>query len=107
VASGEKPLAQLIAETKRGLLVSRFWYIRPVDQRRTIVTGMTRDGTFLIEDGKLVRGVRNMRFNQSILDALSDVEFARDQARTGGFSYRIVTPAAKLQTFHFTSTTDF
>ncbi len=107
IASGEKPLAQLVAETERGLLVSRFWYIRPVDQRRTIVTGMTRDGTFLIEDGKLVRGVRNMRFNESILGALSRVEFAAHQVRTGGYAYGVVTPAAKIEAFHFTSGTEF
>ncbi len=107
VAQGSKPLAQLISETKRGLLISRFWYIRPVDQRKTIVTGMTRDGTFLIEDGKLTRGVRNLRFNQSILEALNSVEFSNHQARTGGYSYNMVTPAAKLGSFHFTSTTDF
>lgn len=107
VAAGTKSLGQLIAETERGLLVSRFWYIRPVDQRRTIVTGMTRDGTFLIENGALVRGVRNMRFNQSILAALAAAEFADRQARTGGYAYAIVTPAVKIEGFHFTSGTDF
>jgi predicted Zn-dependent protease len=104
---GTKPLEQLIAETKRGLLVSRLWYIRPVDKRRTIVTGMTRDGTFLIEDGKVTRGVRNMRFNQSILDSLRAAEFSSAPERTVSFNYSIVTPAAKVAGFHFTSTTDF
>jgi predicted Zn-dependent protease len=107
VASGEKSLERLIAETARGLLISRFWYIRPVDHRRTIVTGMTRDGTFLIENGALVGGVRNLRFNQSILAALSSVEFSDRQVRSGGYSYRVVTPAAKIESFAFTSTTDF
>ena len=104
---GAKSLEQLIAETKRGLLVSRLWYIRPVDRRRTIVTGMTRDGTFLIEDGKVTRGVRNMRFNQSILETLRAAEFSSAPARTVSFNYSIVTPAAKVAGFHFTSTTDF
>ena len=107
VEPGTKSVEQLIAETKRGLLVSRFWYIRPVDQRKTIVTGMTRDGTFLIENGKLAGGVRNMRFNQSILEALAHCEFANAQARTGGYSYSIVVPAAKIDGFRFTSLTDF
>jgi predicted Zn-dependent protease len=107
VAAGTKPLAQLIAETKRGILVSRFWYIRTVDMRKTIVTGMTRDGTFLIENGEVVRGVRNMRFNQSILAALANVEFSSEPARSVSYSYSNVIPAAKIEGFRFTSSTAF
>jgi predicted Zn-dependent protease len=107
VSGGEKSLEQLIAQTPRGLLITRFWYIRPVDQRRTIVTGMTRDGTFEIENGTIKRGVKNLRFNQSILEALSAAEFASTQARTGGYSYDAVVPAVKIPSFTFTSTTDF
>jgi predicted Zn-dependent protease len=107
VDPGTKPIAQLIAETKRGLLISRFWYIRPVDLRQTIVTGMTRDGTFLIENGKIAGGVRNLRFNQSILGALAKVEFASELARSTNYSYSIVVPAAKIERFKFTSLTDF
>ncbi|HXP93897.1 MAG TPA: TldD/PmbA family protein [Candidatus Binatia bacterium] len=107
VEAGSKSVEQLIAQTKRGLLISRFWYIRTVDQRKTIVTGMTRDGTFLIEDGELRGGVRNMRFNQSIIEALAGCEFSDTQARTGGYSYSIVVPAAKIERFCFTSLTDF
>jgi predicted Zn-dependent protease len=107
VAAGARSLDELIAQTPRGLLVSRFWYIRPVDQRKTIVTGMTRDGTFLIEDGRVTHGVRNMRFNQSILGALANVEFANEQYRTGGYDYSLVTPAAKIAAFRFSSVTAF
>ncbi len=107
VEPGEKSLDRLIAETERGLLVTRFWYIRPVDQRRTIVTGMTRDGTFLIEGGRITSGVRNLRFNQSIIDALAQCEFSDRQERTGGYSYDSVVPAVKIPAFHFTSGTDF
>jgi predicted Zn-dependent protease len=107
VASGKKSIDELIAQTPRGLLISRFWYIRPVDQRKTIVTGMTRDGTFLIENGRITRGVRNMRFNQSILAALGDIELAREQHRTGGYDYALVTPAAKIAAFRFSSVTAF
>ena len=107
VAPGTASSDELIASTKRGLLVSRFWYIRIVDQKRAIVTGMTRDGTFLIEDGKIVGGVHNLRFNQSIVDALKSVRFSSDQRRTGGYSYGIVTPAARIEKFTFTSTTEF
>ncbi len=107
VAGGSKPLEQLIAETARGLLVTRLWYVRPVDRKRVIVTGMTRDGTFLVENGRITHGVRNLRFNTSILDALRACEFSREQHRTGSYHYSLVAPAAKLAAFGFTSTTDF
>jgi predicted Zn-dependent protease len=60
-------LAQMIASTERGVLVTRLWYIREVDPYEKIVTGMTRDGTFLVENGHVLRGVRNFRFNQSLI----------------------------------------
>jgi predicted Zn-dependent protease len=107
MAAGGTPLADLIAGTERGLLISRFWYIRPVDQRKTIVTGMTRDGTFLIERGEVTAGVRNMRFNQSILAALGHATFAAEPVRTEGYSYRLVTPAVKVDRFTFSSATEF
>ena len=107
VAPGTESLDALIARTTRGLLISRFWYIRTVDQKRAIVTGMTRDGTFLIEDGEIVGGVRNLRFNQSILDALKGVSFSNEQRRTGQYSYSLVVPSARIERFTFTSTTEF
>lgn len=107
VGGGTKSVAQLIAESERALLVSRFWYIRTVDQKKAIVTGMTRDGTFLVEDGEIKHGVRNMRFNQSILDSLNRCEFSVDQHRTGDYWFSIVVPAAKIEGFRFSSGTDF
>lgn len=107
VGSGTKSVDELVAETKRGLLISRFWYIRTVDQKKAVVTGMTRDGTFLIEDGRITRGVRNLRFNQSILACLRHCEFAREQERTGSYHYSLVAPTVKLENFHFSSTTEF
>lgn len=107
VSPGGKPAAELISETKRGLLITRFWYIRTVDQKKAIVTGMTRDGTFLIENGEIVGGVRNMRFNQSIIEALRHCEFANALHRTGGYSYSLVVPAAKIEGFAFSSGTEF
>ena len=68
---------------------------------------MTRDGTFLIENGKLAGGVRNLRFNQSILEALAHCEFSSELRRTGGYSYTIVAPTAKIERFTFSSGTDF
>lgn len=107
VSPGSKPVAELIAETARGLLITRFWYIRTVDQKKAIVTGMTRDGTFLIENGRIAGGVRNMRFNQSIIEALRDCEFSNALQRTGGYSYSLVVPAAKINGFTFSSGTEF
>jgi predicted Zn-dependent protease len=107
VANGAQSAADLLAGVERGLLITRFWYIRNVDQRRTIVTGMTRDGTFLIENGAIVHGVKNLRFNVSILDVLNRVHLADDAARTGGYSYAMVAPTARLDDFRFTSSTDF
>ncbi len=107
VAPGSKTREELIAETTRGLLISRFWYIRVVDQKKTIVTGMTRDGTYLIEHGRITGGVRNLRFNQSIVEALGAASFSNDQHRTGQYSYSLVVPTAKLERFTFSSTTEF
>ena len=107
IEPGSQSTQELIAQTKRGLLISRFWYIRTVDQKRAIVTGMTRDGTFLIENGKIAGGVRNMRFNQGIVDALRAVAFSNQQRRTGSYGYQMVVPAAKIDKFTFTSTTEF
>lgn len=107
VAPGERSLDELIASTRRGLLISRFWYIRTVDQKRALVTGMTRDGTFLIENGAVTHGVRNMRFNQSIVEALAAAECASELKRSGQYSYSLVVPAVKLDKFTFSSTTEF
>ena len=104
---GTASLDSLIAGTKRGLLITRLWYTRIVDQRKTILTGMTRDGTFLIENGRITNGVRNLRFNQSLVEALQWCTFADAQQRTGGYSYSLVTPAVKFERFNFASTTDY
>jgi predicted Zn-dependent protease len=78
-----------------------------VDQKKAIVTGMTRDGTFLIENGEIAGGVRNMRFNQSIIEALKHCELSNALHRTGGYAYSVVVPAAKIEGFTFTSGTNF
>jgi len=107
VDPGTRPIDALIADTARGLLVTRLWYVRYVDQRRSIVTGMTRDGTFLIENGRLAGGVRNMRFNVAIGDLLADCEFANDPTRTGGYAYSLVTPSVKFPRFRFASVSPY
>jgi PmbA protein len=107
VEPGTASIDELIASTKRGLLVTRLWYVRIVDQRKTILTGMKRDGTFLIENGAIVGGVRNLRFNQSLVDALGTCTLSNEQQRTGGYSYALVAPAVKFDRFNFASTTDY
>ena len=93
----------MIASTERGILVTRLWYIREVDPYEKILTGMTRDGTFLVENGKVVCGVRNFRFNQSLIEMLSNVEQMSTPVRTSGEeSFDMVVPAMKVRGFQFT-----
>src|SRR6266498_3328015 len=99
---------QMIASTERGILVTRLWYIREVDPYEKILTGMTRDGTFLVEDGKVVCGIRNFRFNQSLIEMLSNVEQMSPPVRTSGEeSFDMVVPAMKIKDFNFTEVTKF
>jgi predicted Zn-dependent protease len=111
VAGGaEKPqtVDQMIASTERGILVTRLWYIREVDPYEKIVTGMTRDGTFLIEKGKVQCGLRNFRFNQSLIAMLSNVEAMGVPVRAcGEESFDMVVPAMKVKEFNFTEVTKF
>ena len=103
-----KTLAQMIASTERGVLVTRLWYIREVDAYEKIVTGMTRDGTFLVQDGKVRQGVRNFRFNQSLIHLLSNVESMSVPVRScGEESFDMVVPAIKMHDFNFTEVTRF
>jgi predicted Zn-dependent protease len=99
---------QMVASTERGVLVTRLWYIREVDPYEKIVTGMTRDGTFLVEDGKVQCGLRNFRFNQSLISMLSNVEAMSAPVRASGEeSFDMVAPAMKVKEFNFTEATKF
>jgi PmbA protein len=99
---------QMIASTERGVLVTRLWYIREVDPYEKILTGMTRDGTFLIENGKVQGGVRNFRFNESLLHMLSNVEAMGTPVRASGEeSFDMVAPPMKVKEFNFTEVTKF
>src|SRR5256886_10123199 len=69
-----KTIDQMVASTEHGVLVTRLWYIREVDPYEKILTGMTRDGTFYVQDGKIRHGIRNFRFNASLIHMLSNVE---------------------------------
>jgi predicted Zn-dependent protease len=98
----------MIASIGQGILVTRLWYIREVDPYEKIMTGMTRDGTFLIEDGRVVAGLRNFRFNQSIVELLNNVEALSPAVRASGEeSFDMVVPAMQVRDFHFTEVTRF
>jgi predicted Zn-dependent protease len=105
---GEATVGDMVASTERGILVTRLWYIREVDPFEKVLTGMTRDGTFLIENGKLAGGLRNFRFNQSILEMLSNVEMLGTPLRAAGEeSFEMVVPPMKVRNFHFSEVTKF
>lgn len=105
---GDASLDDLIAGCERALLVTRFHYTNALHPLTTTITGMTRDGTFLVEDGEVVGGVRNLRFTQSVLDALSAVEgVGRDTALGSEFGGAVRVPALRIGSFHFSSATTF
>lgn len=109
VARGEaKTVEEMIAATEHGLLVTRLWYIREVDAYEKILTGMTRDGTFVVENGRVGRGIRNFRFNQSVLQMLRQILDLGDPVRAcGEEAFDMVAPAMRVEGFQFTETTRF
>jgi PmbA protein len=107
-SGGDKSTDEMIRTTDRGILVTRLWYIREVDPYEKILTGMTRDGTFLIENGRVSGGVRNFRFNESVIEMLSNVEMLGPAVRAAGEeSFEMVVPPMKVRDFHFSEVTKF
>ena len=107
-SGGDSSIEEMIQSTERGILVTRLWYIREVDPYEKILTGMTRDGTFLIENGKVSGGVRNFRFNESVIEMLSNVEMMGPAVRAAGEeSFEMVVPPMKVRDFHFSEVTKF
>jgi PmbA protein len=107
-AGGDKSIDEMVRTTERGILVTRLWYIREVDPYEKILTGMTRDGTFLIENGKLAGGIRNFRFNQSVIEMLANVDALGPAVRAAGEeSFEMVVPAMRVRNFHFSEVTKF
>jgi PmbA protein len=108
IAGDDSTLEQMVASTARGILVTRLWYIREVDPYEKIFTGMTRDGTFLVEQGRVTGGVRNFRFNQGLMAMLSNVEAMSPAVRASGEeTFDMVVPAMKVRDFNFTEVTRF
>lgn len=107
-SGGDAPPEKMVATTDRGLLVIRLWYIREVDPYEKVMTGMTRDGLFLVEKGRVTGAVRNFRFNQSLIEMLKNVEMLGPAVRaTGEEAFEMVVPAMKVRWFHFSEVTKF
>jgi predicted Zn-dependent protease len=113
--SGNKSLGQMIKETKKGILVTRLHYSNIIDPLRLVFTGMTRDGTFLIENGKITKGVKNLRFTENIIEALNHIDtigknsvlIAAEPGYGSRFGRGTIVPAIKIADFTFTSGTEF
>jgi len=105
---GDATLDSMVKSTDRGILVTRLWYLREVDPRTVLYTGLTRDGTFLIENGKITKAIRNFRFNESPLFMLNNLEAIGTPERLAGTESGgdIAMPAIKVRDFNFTSLSD-
>jgi predicted Zn-dependent protease len=105
MAGSDQTVDQLVAATERGVLVTRLWYLREVDPRTILYTGLTRDGTFLIENGRISKAVRNFRFNDSPLFLLNNLDALGQPQRLAGTEAGgdVVMPAVKAREFNFTS----
>jgi predicted Zn-dependent protease len=105
MSGGSASIDEMIRGTERGILVTRLWYLREVDPRTILYTGLTRDGTFLIENGKVSRSAQNFRFNESPLFMLNNLEALGKAERLAGTEQggSIVMPSIKVRDFNFTS----
>jgi predicted Zn-dependent protease len=105
---GTTSMEDMIKSTQRGILVTRLWYLREVDPRTILYTGLTRDGTFLIENGKISKAVKNFRFNESPLFLLNNLEAIGPAVRIAGTEAggAVVMPPIKAKDFNFTSLSD-
>ena len=104
---GSASREELVAGLDRGLLVTRFHYTNPVHPKLAIVTGMTRDGTFLVEGGRIVGPVRNLRFTQSYLAALAGtVAVGRERRTVRGDFGGVLVPPVRIEGWTFTGATE-
>jgi PmbA protein len=102
MSPGDSNLEEMISSTQKGILITHFWYINYMNPMKTMVTGTTRDGTFLIEDGKIKSAVKNMRIGQSILEAFSNVEMmTKDRKLCPQYGVVMYVPAMKIRNFAF------
>jgi predicted Zn-dependent protease len=102
IEGGKQSLEELIRGTDKGLLVTRTWYMRMVDPQSMVVTGLTRDGVFYIENGVIKHAVKNFRFNESPLNMFRNLEAMGQPVRVGNN----LVPPMKIRNFNFTSLSD-
>ena len=107
MSEGDSSIEEMIRSTNKGLYITRFWYSRPVHPRDCVVTGMTRDGLFAVENGELAYPVKNLRFTQSYVEALARVQAVGREPRTltDEFFGATRAPALKIEGFNFTGST--
>jgi predicted Zn-dependent protease len=111
MSGGNVELSDMIKSVNRGVLITRFWYIRPLNPRIISFTGLTRDGTFLIENGKISRPVTNFRFNQSLAELLANVQMVGTPSRvaadeSGAAGTAVFVPSLKVREFNLASVSD-
>lgn len=106
LAPGKATKEEMIKSTKKGLLITSFHYVNVVDPRETVITGMTRNGTFMIENGEVTYPIKNLRFTQNVCDALSAVEMVGCDAKLTD-AFGVHAPSLKVKGFNFTSKTEF
>ncbi|MBD9537520.1 TldD/PmbA family protein [Stenotrophomonas sp. ATCM1_4] len=108
MSGGSKSIAELVRGTEKGILVTRTWYIRMVDPQTVLLTGLTRDGTFYIENGQIKHPVKNFRFNESPVIMLNNIDELGKPVRVAGdeSSFVMMIPPMKLRDFTFTSLSD-
>ncbi len=110
--TGNSSLDEMVAETKRGIYVTRFHYTNAIDAPKALITGMTRGGTFLIEDGEIAGPVKNLRFTQGLMEAFSEASLIGRKSKSYRFSSWLgvgatTVPDVKIDAFRFTGTTEF
>ncbi|HEX6138984.1 MAG TPA: metallopeptidase TldD-related protein, partial [Candidatus Limnocylindria bacterium] len=108
MAPGSSSKATMLAGMERGIWVTRFHYVNIVHPRRAVLTGMTKDGTFLVENGRIVRPIRNLRFTQAIPEAFSAISAISSETRLVGAEYSGINarvPALRIDRFAFTGAT--
>ncbi|MEL6868541.1 MAG: TldD/PmbA family protein [Pseudomonadota bacterium] len=106
MVGGDKSQAELIKNTERGILVSRLWYIRGLDPQTQLYTGLTRDGTFYIEDGEIKYPVKNFRFNESPVIMLNNLDELGQSKRVNLFGLPVMMPSMRVNEFTFSSLSD-
>ncbi|NVM46978.1 MAG: hypothetical protein HWN79_18900 [Candidatus Lokiarchaeota archaeon] len=105
---GDKNIEEMISSTKKGVYISRLHYVNILNPMSIQLTGMTRNGTFMIEDGEITKAVKNMRFNTSVVDMLKGVDMiSKERKAKEGFIAPTVAPYLRTNNFTFSSNTSF